>query len=138
MFNTGLYVLGSATATVSSGGNLTMTGIGGTGTALNEGVRLVSGALSGTSLTLSGTAHAATTGVLNTGIYMLVTNIGGVSGGTITGAGGGTTSSMGNVNHGIYMQAIGGYATEGAFPGTVTGTAGFGASSLPETGNFFA
>ena len=93
-FNSGIYLHSSNL----DGGTLIITGHGGTGSSFNEGVRILEGSILG-SLNLNGTANPATTGVWNSGVYLLNVGLGSATG-TITGTGGGGSG----FNHGIYRS----------------------------------
>lgn len=130
VFNTGVYLLGS---TASSGsGALSITGDGGTGSTLNEGIRIQSSSVTSTgTTTLTGTANAGTTGLLNGGVYIFLNStVNGGGGSSITGIGGGGT----NLNHGVVMN-LG--ITSNIADGSITGTAGTGPLSSDRYGNFF-
>ena len=66
-------------ASGACGNTLTITGNGGTGSKLNDGVRIVGGSITG-ALNLTGTANGATTGNSNTGVYILNANLGSATG----------------------------------------------------------
>jgi len=100
VFNTGVYLLGLPTTGIDAGGTLTITGNGGGGSSFNEGVRVIGGTLGGT-LNLNGTASTGTTGVWNSGVYLLNVTTG--ASGSITGTGGGGNG----FNHGVYAIGAG-------------------------------
>jgi hypothetical protein len=126
--NQGIYAVGS---TLTSGGTMGLTGIGGRGTSNNHGIQIHSSALNASGLlTLLGTANSLTTGKLNTGVYVSnLSSLNGAGGSSLTGIGGGGTSA----NHGIFLtKDISSNLPLGSF----SGTAGPGTGSSDKTGGF--
>ncbi|MCB1233105.1 MAG: hypothetical protein KDN19_22875, partial [Verrucomicrobiae bacterium] len=130
VFNSGIFSSGGSL--LSSSGNLSITGHGGTGSVYNAGVHFEGGVYqsSSGSLSLLGDAHANTTSVFNHGVWIMNASVGGGAGSSVTGTGGGGIG----FNHGVSMVNVTGSVT----PGDVTGSVTDGSSLSKETdGNFF-
>lgn len=130
VFNTGTYVANSTVSATT--GSLSITGNGGTGSSLNDGVRIQGSSVTTSGvLSLLGTANANTKGVFNSGVHIFLNStINGSGASSITGFGGGGTL----LNHGVSMN-LG--ITSNVPLGSITGTAGAGNLSKDLTGNFF-
>ena len=102
LYNTGILM--SSSQALSQGGGLTMLGISGTGSSLNQGLRITSSTIDTTGvLGMTGISGGAS-GVFNNGVYIL--------GGTLNGGGGSTisgTAGLGTAfNYGVYILNVGG------------------------------
>jgi len=107
-YNSGTHIQG---ANISSAADLTITGTGGSGTSLNYGVYLLATTAqsSGSTTTVTGAAHADTSGVLNVGTYLQSSTLSG-SVMTVSGTGGGGTT----LNQGVRMLSGSIQANNGA------------------------
>ncbi len=123
---------GNFASLTTTSGDITAIAFGGTGSGNVRGIFLTSSILTtsaGGDVSLSGTANAGTTGSGNAGVWIISSTIGSSSSFAVNGTGGGGSGT----NHGVYMQTI----TNSGGAVTATGTAGAGATSLDEAGNFF-
>ena len=125
--NRGVYLQSSSV----TGAILNVIGTGGGGSSHNQGVYIYGGTTNATggANTITGTALGATTGVYNSGVYILNASVGATTTVDIDGTGGGGTGH----NHGIYMNGI--IELAGVFD--TTGFAGAGIPSEDTVGNFF-
>ena len=130
----GTGINGSKAGIVTASGNLSLTGNGGAGTKGNRGINLMRGEVrssGGGNITVRGTAHPATTGTGNVGVFIERATVGTSGSFSVFGTGGGGTGK----NHGIFLNRL--IHSGSAISATGVKTDG-SAKSSTRTGDYFA